>query len=94
MTFMGYMTDVTAGGFTVFPALGLFVEPAKGDALLWMTEKNDLVSLFVKIILCSTIGCEENGHILRTDPYNDHLFVIRAVSYNDHNVHCLGLMPA
>ena len=43
MTFMGYMNSVTAGGFTVFPSLGLYVQPTKGDALFWMTERNDAV---------------------------------------------------
>jgi hypothetical protein len=40
---MGYMNSVTAGGFTVFPSLGLFVQPSKGDALFWLTERNDAV---------------------------------------------------
>ena len=40
---MGYMNSVTAGGFTVFPSLGLYVQPTKGDALFWMTERNDAV---------------------------------------------------
>lgn len=51
VTFMGYMTDVTAGGFTIFPGLGLFVQPAKGDALFWLTVKNDLVRHYFSLSL-------------------------------------------
>ena len=34
-TFMGYLTDVDAGGATVFPALGVSVWPKRGDAVYW-----------------------------------------------------------
>jgi hypothetical protein len=42
---MGYLTNVEAGGYTVFTSLGLYVHPLKGDALLWITERNDLVRM-------------------------------------------------
>ena len=43
MTFMVYLSDVEAGGHTVFPNLGLSVPPVKGSALFWHTI-NSMVS--------------------------------------------------
>ena len=37
MTFMVYLSNVTHGGSTVFPLLGLSVAPVKGSALFWHT---------------------------------------------------------
>jgi prolyl 4-hydroxylase len=34
-TFLNYMSDVEAGGATVFPALGVTVWPKKGSAVFW-----------------------------------------------------------
>ena len=34
-TFMVYLTDVEAGGYTAFPRLDTAVVPRKGDAVLW-----------------------------------------------------------
>lgn len=34
-TFLVYMTDVEAGGATVFPTLGLTLHPVKGAAAFW-----------------------------------------------------------
>ena len=42
VTFMGYMSDVEAGGHTIFPQLALSIQPRKGDALFWLTTRNDL----------------------------------------------------
>lgn len=44
MTFMVYLSDVEAGGHTVFPNLGLSVPPVKGSALFWHTI-NSVVSV-------------------------------------------------
>ena len=37
MTFMVYLSNVTEGGNTVFPNLGLTIPPVKGSALFWHT---------------------------------------------------------
>ncbi|XP_012935075.2 prolyl 4-hydroxylase subunit alpha-1 [Aplysia californica] len=34
-TWMFYMSDVTAGGATVFPSLNVFVQPVKCSAVFW-----------------------------------------------------------
>ena len=35
------MSDVEAGGNTIFPQLALSNKPIKGDALFWLTVRND-----------------------------------------------------
>ena len=35
------MSDVEAGGNTIFPQLALSNQPIKGDALFWLTVRND-----------------------------------------------------
>ena len=42
VTFLGYFSDVEAGGRTIFPQLALSIKPIKGDALFWLTTRNDL----------------------------------------------------
>ena len=40
-TFFLYFNDVPAGGHTVFPALGVSVEPRRGRAALWYSAFPD-----------------------------------------------------
>ena len=32
---MGYLSDVVAGGYTVFPNIGAFVRPTRGSMVVW-----------------------------------------------------------
>ena len=34
-TFMGYLTNVDAGGATAFPTIGITAWPKRGDAVYW-----------------------------------------------------------
>jgi prolyl 4-hydroxylase len=38
-TLMFYLSDVTKGGYTAFPRLGVFSPPEKGSALFWHNIK-------------------------------------------------------
>ena len=42
ITFMMYLSDVIAGGRTVFPQLGISVKPKKGSALYWFNFHSDV----------------------------------------------------
>ncbi|XP_059097153.1 prolyl 4-hydroxylase subunit alpha-2-like isoform X1 [Tigriopus californicus] len=48
-TFMAYLTDVEAGGHTVFPLLGVSAKPEKGSAIFWInlhtTGKRDELTI-------------------------------------------------
>mgnify|MGYP001162984074 FL=1 len=53
MTFMVYLSDVGAGGHTVFPNLGLSVPPVRGSALFWHTINSEVSESFEIIIIRS-----------------------------------------
>ena len=36
-TFLGYLSDVSEGGRTVFPGIDISVKPEKNSALFWLT---------------------------------------------------------
>ena len=40
-TFLGYLSSGVDGGRTVFPGLGLSVQPERGLALFWLTVRTD-----------------------------------------------------
>ena len=42
LTFMIYLSDVTSGGHTVFPQLGISVKPVEGVALYWFNINADM----------------------------------------------------
>ena len=39
-TFMGYLSNVPAGGKTVFPVLGIGSDPVEGDGIFWINIKS------------------------------------------------------
>ena len=51
MTFMIYISDVEAGGHTVFPNLGLSVPPVGGSALFWHTINSEVTPDLTILIL-------------------------------------------
>ena len=38
ITFMTYLSDINLGGRTIFPQVGISVEPIKGSALFWFNH--------------------------------------------------------
>ena len=42
ITFMVYLSDLTSGGHTVFPQLGISVKPVEGAALHWFNINADM----------------------------------------------------
>ena len=38
MTFMIYLSNVEAGGHTIFPQIGVYVKPREGSALFWFNK--------------------------------------------------------
>ena len=41
-TAIGYASTTLVGGYTIFPGLGLYIKPQRGDLLFWLTVNNDL----------------------------------------------------
>ena len=54
MTFMVYLSDVEAGGHTVFPNLGLSVPPVRGSALFWHTVNSVVSQLQIKDLILNS----------------------------------------
>jgi prolyl 4-hydroxylase len=48
-TALFYLNDVTFGGATVFPFLGLAVQPVKGSALFWYNLRSKYFQLILHL---------------------------------------------
>ena len=64
-TAIGYASTTLVGGYTIFPGLGLYIKPQRGDLLFWLTVKNDLECCLDVINANGIVMCDDYnfGHL-------------------------------